>query len=767
MYRFLLLFICLGVQLQAYSQQRALGTWQAFFPYGSATQVEDAGDRIYCASELSVFYIEKADNSIHFIDKASGLNDIGVRKIKYNSSTKTLLIAYQNSNIDLVQDGETIYNIADIKMKMTIGSKNINDVFMFGKFAYLATDLGVAVLDIEKREIKETYVIGAGGENVIINGITATSTAFFAATREGVKSALRSNSNLQNFNAWMLHTDGIPTAEVKQVATVGETVYAGVQDSIIVRFDGTQWNTVFSRNGWKLQNFKTINSRLYAFFWDISGNNQHFVLQLNETDVTDEIQLPGAGKPIDIVISDKTWIADEWNGLLKYNSITQTPEVYKPNSPYSSHVFNMAVVNNTLYLAAGGTNPGYSDYNWYPDGIQTCKDGWWWRTTPYSSTQNEICFDYLSVAVNKITNKVYYASFQNGLTEWDLGSGNISVFDNTNSILGREQCCNVVRVPSVCNDNNGNVWMTNTGVNKPIALLKPDGTWKNFSVPYSFLAARKILAVGNKIWLCVRRFGNTDGIIVYDPGYDIDSEIDDRYAYIGTGAGNGNLPSNTVWSIAEDKDGYVWVGTDAGIGTFYCPSSLPESMCDADWIKVDEGGFIGYLFSTESVKAIAVDGANRKWVGTLNGAWLISADGKTTLHHFTRENSPLPSNTIVDIAINQETGEVFIGTDMGLVSYQGDAIVGGDTKGDVLVYPNPVRPDYTGLIAVKGLTDDAYVKITDAGGNLVYQGRANGGQLVWDGKGYEGERVKSGVYFVYSASDLGKGKAMAKIVLLN
>src|SRR5690606_29217753 len=119
----------------------------------------------------------------------------------------------------------------------------------------------------------------------------------------------------------------------------------------------------------------------------------------------------------------------------------------------------------------------------YPDGIQTCKDGWWRRTTPYSNTQNTVCLDYLSVTVNSMTNKVYYASFQHGLTEWDLGSGNISVFDNTNSILGREQCCNVVRIPSVCTDNNGNVWMTNTGVNKPIALLKPDGTWKNFSVP--------------------------------------------------------------------------------------------------------------------------------------------------------------------------------------------------------------------------------------------------------------------------------------------
>lgn len=764
MYRYLLFLLVFLGGFTGFAQPRAIGTWRAYFPYGSATQIEDAGDRIYCASELSIFYVEKEDNSTQALDKASGLSDVGIQKIKYNANTKTLLIAYKNSNIDLLQDGEKIYNISDIKIKMTTGSKNINDVCMLGSYAYLATDLGVAVLDLEKREIKETYVIGAGGENVIINGVATTPTTLFAATKEGVKSASLSNSNLQNFNAWTLHTNGIPATDIKLIAAVGNTVYTGLKDSLLLRYNGSQWDTIFSRNGWKLQSFKTENNKIYAFFWDIANNNQHFILQLSETDIVAETHYPYTSKPLDIIVSEKTWIADKENSLLLYKDTVNQPELFKLQGPYSSHVFNMLVHNNAMYLAAGGTNPGYNSYGYFFDGVQTVQEGWWWRTLPYD-LQGAPVLDYLNVAVNKITNKMYYASFQNGLTELDLSTGQITVFNQSNSTLQKEPCCNVVRVPSVCVDDNGNVWMMNTGATKQLAVLKTDGTWKSFSVPYSFELSRKMLVVNNKIWMCNR----PGDIIVYDPGNDIDSEADDRYRKIGTGEGNGNLPSSSVWCAVEDKDGYVWVGTEAGIGTFYCPSSLPQEMCDADWIKVDQGGFLGYLFSTEIVRTIAVDGANRKWVGTYNsGVWLISADGKEELLRFTKDNSALPSNGIMDICINQETGEVFIGTDLGLVSYQGDAILGKeDKKGDVLVYPNPVHADYSGVIAVKGLVDDAYVKIADASGKLVYQGRANGGQMVWDGKGYEGERVKSGVYFVYSDTDLGKGKAVAKIVLLN
>jgi hypothetical protein len=424
----------------------------------------------------------------------------------------------------------------------------------------------------------------------------------------------------------------------------------------------------------------------------------------------------------------------------------------------------MAIVNNVVYLAAGGTDASYSDYYYNRDGMVYFKDQTWSAYTKDYYGQLTNCIDFLSVAYNAVTNKVYYASFQGGLAELDLSNNTITAFDSSNSLIRPVAGTKIFRVTAVCVDAQGNTWMSNANAARQLVVLKPDGTWKSFSVPFSYLSTRKLLAVNGNIWMC-NRPGN---IVVFNPGESIDDESDDQYRMLGSGTGNGGLPNNSAWSIVEDKNGDVWVGTDEGIGTFYCASSVFTSGgCDADKIKVDRDGYIGYLFGTESVKSIAVDGANRKWVGTGNGLWLISADGKKELLRFTKDNSPLPSNFITDIKVNDETGEVYIGTENGLVSYQGDAIKGGEKKGTALVYPNPVLPSYNGPIAIKGLVDDAYVKITDVSGVLVFQGKANGGQMIWDGKGYTGNRVKSGVYIVYSATELGKEKSVAKIVLLN
>lgn len=316
-------------------------------------------------------------------------------------------------------------------------------------------------------------------------------------------------------------------------------------------------------------------------------------------------------------------------------------------------------------------------------------------------------------------------------------------------------------------DRFGNVWIGNAGATKPVKMISADGTWREFSIPQSFsLMKRMLIDQNGQLWAPIRRSG--EGILVWSNNGTPDDPSDDASRILTSGNGNGGLPDPIVYSIAEDKEGNIWAGTSQGIGVFYCSGSVLTSYgCDADQIKVERDGYIGYLFGTESVRAIAVDAANRKWIGTTNGLWLISADGKTELLKFNVDNSPLPSNQITDIAIDEETGEVFIGTLGGLVSYQGDAIAVCNDCDGALVYPNPVKPGYDGPIAVKGLADDAYVKITDVSGTLVFQGKANGTQMIWDGKGYNGNRAKSGVYLVFSSTDLGKEKRVAKILIAN
>jgi hypothetical protein len=256
--------------------------------------------------------------------------------------------------------------------------------------------------------------------------------------------------------------------------------------------------------------------------------------------------------------------------------------------------------------------------------------------------------------------------------------------------------------------------------------------------------------------------------MVVDKG-DITTPTDDKAIAFTTSVGSGALPSEFINDLVEDLEGDIWLATAAGIGVFYCSSSVLSSSnrCDAQKILVQRDGYNEYLFEKQLVRAIAIDGANRKWVGTTSGLWLISADGKDEILNFNASNSPLPSSDIYDIAVDDKTGIVYIATEGGLVSYQGDATLGGEEHTDVLVYPNPVRPDYTGPIAVKGLVNDANIKITDVSGGLIWQGKANGGQAIWDGKNYNGEKAKTGIYLVYSLSNDGKEHYCAKIAFIN
>jgi ligand-binding sensor domain-containing protein len=251
---------------------------------------------------------------------------------------------------------------------------------------------------------------------------------------------------------------------------------------------------------------------------------------------------------------------------------------------------------------------------------------------------------------------------------------------------------------------------------------------------------------------------------VYDDGGTPDNLNDDRQVHLGTSVGQGNLPSNTVRCLAKDRDGAIWLGTDAGIGIVNCPSLVIDGQCDAEQRVVQYDNFAGLLFSNESVRAIAVDGGNRKWIGTLNGVWLLSPDALTILNRFTVDNSPLPSNTIEKIAIDGVTGDVYFGTADGLVSYRGTATVASDQGSKIQTFPNPVPAGYSGQIAIRGLTTDADVRITDITGKLVYRTKANGGQATWNGLDYTGSRPSSGVYLIFVSDKLGTETAAGKLL---
>jgi ligand-binding sensor domain-containing protein len=754
------------------AQERQLGTWKAFTPYGASLAVCNVGERVFSASLNSIFSVDKNTGEIRTYDKASGLSDIGVKMMNYDPATEVLAIAYNNSNIDLIYHETEVYNLPDFKLKNTSGSVGINGLSFYEGNCYVSSDMGVSVIDLAKKEIKNTYIIGSTGQQVKVYATTANNNEIFAATQEGVKHASLTSTNLQNFNSWTLfnYTNGIPAKKAKLLATHQNKVYAVIDGNgtdTLYAYAGGTWSVVYFATEHVITNVSAVNGNLYFAIWNNDNTTAGKHGKIDASGILSINDVQGHVRPSGWFESNGiAWEGDYWNGLFKNNQ--GNLENIRPDGPFSASVFRINIADGKVNVAPGGVDDSW-EFIYNRDGFFVYENNQWTNVNQYNNGVLLDWSDILAVTSAPARGKTYFGSFFAGLIEYDHNTKSIIQYNKWNSILeGAVGDTQRTKISSLATDRNGNVWIGNAGATKPIKMIPANGSdWKEFSTPYSFSLMKRILIDANgQLWAPVRRSG--EGVLVWSNNNTLNTESDDKARLLLTGKGAGGLPDAYAHCIAEDKDGNIWVGTNQGIGIFYCPGSvLTNYGCDADQIKVERDGYIGYLFGTESVRAIAVDAANRKWIGTTNGLWLISADGKKELLKFTADNSPLPANQITDIAIDDKTGEVFIGTTGGLVSYQSDAMGDCADCETALVYPNPVKPDYDGPIAIKGLVEDAYVKITDVSGTLVYQGRANGSQMIWDGKGYNGQRAKSGVYLVFSSTDLGKEKRVAKILLVN
>ncbi len=758
--------------LSAQAQERVLGTWKVFNPNRSTIVICDAGDRVYNASGKGFFSYEKQSGAIQLYDKNTGLSDVNIKTMAYHPEAKTLVVAYTNSNLDIIENGTDIYNIPDFKTENTSGSFLINHISFNGNKCYISSNVGISEINLEKKEISNTYIIGNGGASVNVYASASDGSKIYAATAQGLKYAPLSSGNLQNFNAWQTYdtAQGLQKVAFSNVETLNGKVYAssigvGFRPDTIFRLNAGNWQPVYYNGNDSVINLNVWNGTLYFSTWDndsTKGKNG----KIDANDVLSVNPSVGHVRPTGWFFSEgHSWEGDYWAGLYKNNQMGYLENVV-PNGPFSSDAFDLSISNSgALYVTAGGVDGSWGMlYN--SAGFYKYENGSWKNINQYTQPALTDRNDLLS-SVTSPNGKTYVASFRKGLIEYINSADQVNVYDRSNSpIEPNAGDLNRDAITALAVDNNGVLWMTNAGASKPIKGLKPDGSWVEYSIPYSVALMKKIVIDRNgQFWMPVRR--NGEGLLVWDNNGTLDNLSDDKSRLLTTGDGYGALPDGQCFCVAEDKEGNIWVGTNAGIGVFYCPGSVLTNGCDADQIKVERDGYIGYLFGTESVRAIAVDAANRKWVGTTNGLWLISADGKDELLKFTVDNSPLPDNQITDIVIDDRTGEVFISTIGGLVSYQGDAMGACEDCDGALVYPNPVKPDYDGPIAIKGLVEDAYVKITDVNGTLIYQGKANGTQMIWNGKGYKGERAKSGVYLVFSSTDKGKEKQVAKILVTN
>ncbi len=739
-----------------------IGQWKSHLPYHTGLSVTQSEDRVYYATEWGVLSMDKLEKSVEYMTTVDGLSAVGAVLIKYITDSKTLIVCYNDSVIDLVREDE-IVTITDIPRFTNIsGDKQIYDIFPVSEEeVFLATGYGLSLLNLKSGDIRATTFTG-----VKVNGVDFYNNNIYIATDDGIYFALNDGSvNLDDFGQWTYLGEeaGFPTAySSNALASFNGSLYLDIDNSLFQMDSAGALDSVHNENDIPITFMSRGKERLMVGF-SCKGSCSRILYLESPTNFT----LKGScfKDPL-YAIEDQygvVWYADDSRDNIGYITDPLSGACQKNtfNSPYSHKSNKIVAKNGEVWVASGGIQPNHS-YLWYQDGIFAAIDGIWTR---YSNNIDELqgLFDFYDIAIHPENGHIYFSSFLGGLVAFDRE--NFTRYDDSNTTLR-----NAVgdgdrtRVGGIAFDEEANLWVANHMAAKPIGVLGNDGTWKSFSAPQTRLIDVAVDHSGYKWYIT----GET-GIVVFDEG-EMDVDGDERSRVINLS--NSALESNKVKSIAVDLEGDVWVGTDQGVYIFECGSDVFNPNCQGVRRIVELGGYNAYLLETEDIRTIAVDGGNRKWFGTTNGVFVQSPNGEEQIATFDTGNSPLFDNTITTIGIDDETGEVYIGTAKGIISYRGEATKGGivNATAEIYAFPNPVRPDYYGSIAIKGLARDADVKITDVSGRLVYENKALGGQFIWDGNDYNGRRASSGVYLVYIANTQNRDNTDAhvtKILFLN
>lgn len=743
---FLCLLLCLNSRAQ--DPLPAIGEWRDHLPYQQAIDLAVTGNTLYCATPYSLFSVSTSDKSTERFSRVNGLAETGVVAIAADVQGQRLLVAYQNSNIDILYRND-IFNVPDIKRDNIAADKRINHIYPLNDRFYLSTGLGIILINSTRYEVSDTWRIGAGGSFSPVNALTSDASFFYAATEEGLKRIPLNGPNPANYANWqtLSGSNGLSIGPCQMVLNVQGKIIVQKNDSLFVQ-NGTSW-TLFYTDGWRFTSSRSSEGKI-VLCENLSGNQRVQVLNSDGTvfriiSNTSLLQSPEKA----LLLNNQPWVADSLSGLLRFEN-GNNAERYQLNSPAVLSAGQMIFYDRHFYAAAGAVNDQWQGQQ-NKNGILGFREGQWKQ---FSKGAFDSLPDLICLAADKTDGSIWAGSFGGGLARVQ-SNGTVSVFKQNNLGVSLNDP-GTYRVAGLAFDTDNNLWIANDGAAAPLRVRKADGNWRafapSFALPQNALA-RLLVDLNQYKWIIAPR-GN--GLLCYDHGSSIDNSADDRWKKYSMGSGLGNLPSNEVLSIALDKNGFIWVGTNDGIGVIQCPEqTFTAAGCDAIWPVVPNGNFAGYLFKGQEVRSIAVDGANRKWVATRNGVFLVNAEGEKLVYRFTEDNSPLLSNDVREVLIDDKTGEVFFSTAKGICSFRSTATEGGTRNEEVLVFPNPVPPGYTGTIAIRGLVNNAIVKITELDGRLVYQTRALGGQAIWDGRNYRGQKIASGAYLVLVSDEAG------------
>jgi len=736
-----------------------IGQWRDHLPMRSIVDLENSSSKLIAASSFGYFTYDPAAKSYDVRTKARGLSEVNLKHLAKDPLSEKLLIVYENANIDLVE-GDQIRNIPDVLLSKVQGDKSINHILWTGTDALLSSNLGIIAVNTQRKEIRDTYRPGNNGADIKIFQLALLNNLLYAASSEGLKRASFQTSTLGDFRSWTLESIPGAAGMVDNILIWNDRLVARKGDSIFIKSNGA-WGLFYVSS----KPITAINTSGNGLYIGQSLQGKGTVLYFADPGAQPQvIATPSMSSPVaSLKINQELWVGDKNNGLIKVSATAD--EQFLPNAPYGIAYGGGTYANATVWVAAGTIGAdGKGKLN--KTGFFGFKDDKWQNFNSRSLPALDSLPDINVLTFDPSKQAVLAGSFGGGLLEINK-EGKPMVYKQGSFISSAMTDPTSFRVAGLVYDLDLNLWMANHGASQGLVVRKKDGSWKKFTIPFPHLGnAVSTITVDdqNRKWI-ISPQGN--GLFCFDDGGTIDQTNDYKWRYFRQGRGNGNLPSSNVLGVACDKNGFVWVGTDRGVAIIQCGDDLfNNTLCDATLPVVQQDNFAGLLLAEEIVNDIKVDGANRKWIASKNGVWLLSADGQKTIHRFTVSNSSLLSNEVFSIVIHQLTGEVFFFTANGICSFRSTATAPATEKKKPFVFPNPVPSGFMGTIAIRDLPDNAWVRITELDGRLVHQSRSLGGQAIWNGKTYKGERVNSGVYLVYVADENNQQQVAAKIFFI-
>lgn len=679
-----------------------VGKWNVLTAYGEVNEIVPTPDKIYVLATPNLFSINPVDQSVQTYSKADILTDNVISHIAWNDKSRKLLILYKNANIDLLTEEGKAINLPDYHLKSMTEDKSVFSIYMHDQKAYLCTTYGILVIDMQRALVDRTYHLGQNIRNVMIKD-----GYLFAATKEG--KILRKPQD-EKQQEW---------TEIKD-------------DNIAYKLT--------------LQNIRT----------DVYDKYRQCRWQKNDEDNT---------------ITQYKKSSDGQTQILNRG--------YRPNAPQSIYANRLLCHQNILYTC-GGAHIGYA-LAYRPGSIQYLDEGMKW-TSCQAGVKAQTGIDFLDIVTidahpaKPLT--IYAGSANSGLYLFEKGKLQKHFTPENSPLKAYQQLSSgqpdkaKVAVNSIKYHPNGDLWVLQSWVKDPIHILRADGSWQNPRTEALNSITEKLGNLKHLTFISDRKvvFANDHYLYPAIFVYDITDQTIDTYKDFVNQDGK-KYEISLINCIKQDANHDLWIGTDVGLFVLQ-NKHLQDKNVIFTQIKVprnDGTSYADYLLSGTNVSDIDIDAAGRKWIATSGqGVYLIDADNITERHHFTADETPLPSDEVESIVVDHAQARVYMGTSAGLCSYQTSVYMPSEENRSDKAYafPNPVKPDYQGIVTVVGLTDGADIKITDVSGRLITQGKSTGGSFTWDLKNAQGKRVSSGVYHVLSATRDGHRGIITRIAVV-